>query len=299
MRTPQGQEGRAQQTRPLRVASHNLGGLRVAEGRTAARLEAATQLWAELKLDVVCLQETHHTNEQDHILLQHSLRCACERRHHPGWTVAAHSWSSEGSRTAGVAILVRANVFPMSAIQAIPPPASMRSGWITECRLQWGGHQMRICNVYFPQASREGAAVLRHQICNTCLSPAAAEAAAEGSLLLWCGDFNFVENPGLDCSAGVGSRIGDGTPTHLLQNAAQAASMVNTFRLMHPVRREYTHMYRAPQPGGSRLDRIYLPQANSNFVARATIHIASPSDHRLALLHITPRHPPPTWKAPR
>ena len=56
---------------------------------------------------------------------------------------------------------------------------------------------------------------------------------------------------------------------------------------------------RAPQPGGSRLDRIYLQQANCNFVARATIHIASPSDHRLALLHITPRHPPPTWKAPR
>ncbi len=50
MRAAPDQGGRAQQPRPLRVASLNVGALRIAEGRTAACLEAARQLWAESQL---------------------------------------------------------------------------------------------------------------------------------------------------------------------------------------------------------------------------------------------------------
>ncbi|PNH03795.1 LINE-1 reverse transcriptase [Tetrabaena socialis] len=48
-------------------------------------------------------------------------------------------------------------------------------------------------------------------------------------------------------------------------------------------------MYRAPQPGGSRIDRIYLPAAASPFLARAFIQLASPSDHRLAVVRLSPK----------
>lgn len=299
MRTATGQGGRAQQTRPLRVASHNLGGLRVGEGRAAARLEAAVQLWAELQLDVVCLQETHHVNAEDQAMFQYALSSASERRHQPGWTIAAHSWSSAGPRTAGVAILVRANLLPRGSIQAIPPSPGMPAGWFAACVFQWGGHQLRICGIYFPQASREGAAVLRQQLCQTCLAPTASSAAADGSLLLWCGDFNFVEDPGLDSSAGSAGRIGDAVPAQQLQSVAAVAAMVDSFRTVHPQRREFTHMYRAPHPGGSRLDRIYLPAAACPFIARTGVHTASPSDHRLALLHLAPRQQSRTQKIPR
>jgi hypothetical protein len=58
-------------------------------------------------------------------------------------------------------------------------------------------------------------------------------------------------------------------------------------------------MYRGPQAGGSRLDRIYLPEAASPFIDRASIHVASPSDHRLAILRLSPRPQPPKQKLPR
>ena len=299
MNVATGRGGGAHQPRPLHVASHNMGGLRVAERRAAARLEAAVQLWAELKLDVVCLQETHHVDDRDLALLQHALRSASERRHQPGWTVAAHSGSSAGPQTAGVAVLIRSNLVPQTAMTAIPLPPGVPSGWFTACGLQWGGHQLQICSVYFPHASRVDAAGHRRQLCETCLAPMANAAAADGSLLLWCGDFNFVENPGLDSSAGPNGRVGDAAPAQLFQASASAATMVDSFRVLHPMRRDYTHMYRAPQAGGSRLDRIYLPEAASPFIDQASIHVASPSDHRLALLRLSPRPQPPKQKLPR
>ena len=291
-------EGRAQQHRPLRVASHNMGGLRTTEGRDATRLEAAVQLWIELGIDVVCLQETHHVDERDQTVMEQALRCASERRHHPGWTVAAPSWSSAGPRTAGVAILIRANLLTSIANQPEPLPAGVPSGWFTSCKLQWGGHRLRVCNAYFPQRGRAGVAALRRQLCEQCLAPTAADATADGSLLLWCGDFNFVENPALDSSAGADGRAHDAAPSQLLQAAGTAAAMVDSFRLLHPQRREFTHLYRAPQNGGSRLDRIYTPAAASPYIIRAFIHTASPADHRPALLHLAPRYQPPNQKVP-
>lgn len=297
MRTARGQRGRAQQPRPLRVASHNMGGLRVTEPRDAARLEAAVQLWAQLKLDVVCIQETHHVDATDRSALEAALDAASQRRHQPGWTIAAHS-CSESRYTAGVAILVRANLLPPGAIEALPPPAGVPPGWLTECKLQWGGHQVRICSAYFPQAGRIGAAGLRQQLCQAGLAPAAAAAAADGSVLLWCGDFNFVEDPALDCPS-PDLRAADAAPTAQLRAAAAAAVMVDTFRTLHPQRREFTYLYRGPRPGGSRLDRIYLPEAACPYLANASVHLASPSDHRLAILHLAPRHPPPNQRVPR
>lgn len=299
MMAAQGRGGRVPNSRPLRVASHNLGGLRVTEGRAAARLEAAVQLWAELKLDVVCLQETHHVTAEDQALTQHALHSASERRHQPGWVIAAHSWSSVGPRTAGVAILIRANLLAPSAMQPLPTPAGVPTGWFTACQLLWGGHRLQICSIYMPQASREGATSLRQQLIQTCLAPTAASAAAEGTLVMWCGDFNFVENPALDCSAGPAGRTGDAVPTQHLRTAGTAAAMVDSFRTVHTDQREYTHLYRAPHPGGSRLDRIYVPEAACPLITRATIHTASPSDHRPALLHLAAHPQPPAQKIPR
>lgn len=58
---------------------------------------------------------------------------------------------------------------------------------------------------------------------------AAAEAATYGLLLLWRVDFNFVEIPGLDCSASLGGCRGNPIPGHQLQSTAMASMMVHTF----------------------------------------------------------------------
>ncbi len=107
--------------------------------------------------------------------------------------------------------------------------------------------------------------------------------------------FDFDENPGLDSSAGPAGRTRDAAPSQQLQTVAAAAAMVDSFLTMPPShRREFTHMYHAPQPGGPHLDRVPLLVAACPFIARAGIYTASPSDHRLALLHPAPRNQPLT-----
>ena len=276
-------------SRPLRVATHNMGGLRIQEGHAFERIETAVRVWADQRLDVVCLQETHHINAEDHTRLQQALRNASARRHLPGWAIAAFSWSSAGPSTAGVAILVRADLASVASIQHQPLPEGVPSGWFTACQLQWGGHRLQICSTYFPQTSRPDATSLRKTICERCLHPTASQAAAANALLLWCGDFNFVEHPTLDCSAGAGGRPGDAATTQIFQAAAAPTGMVDCFRTLHPQRHEYTHMYRAPTHGGSRIDRIYAPIAALPYLIGATIHVDTPSDHRIATIHLSPR----------
>jgi hypothetical protein len=49
--------GQVRYARTLRIGTHNLGGL-----RNLATLHAAANTpWAKLRMDVVCVQETHHT----------------------------------------------------------------------------------------------------------------------------------------------------------------------------------------------------------------------------------------------
>ena len=298
--TRRGGEASGRPARPLRVACHNLAGARVSLARDAQRVEAAVQQWAQLQLDVVLLQETHHTCAQDHDNLAQALRGATEWRHLPGWHIAAHSWSSAGNRTAGVAVLVRADLVPAAAIRHLPAPAGVPPGWYTACAFTWAGHQLQLASIYMPHSGREDAATIRQQLFQQCLDPAALAAAAEdGPTLVWGGDFNFVEDPALDSSAGPASRPGDAAPASQLRAAGTAVDMVDAHRALHPSRRDYTHLYRAPHRGGSRLDRLYVPRASLPYISASYVPHASPSDHRPSILHIAPKAPPGRSQGPR
>ncbi len=140
---------------PLRIATHNVRGLL---GSHANKLQAAVRQWAEMRLDVVCLQETHHTNIQHQCLFERDPRHAPQRVHAQGWRVVAQSWSSS-QHFAGGLILVRQGLAAMvdAAPPAALPPNNLR-GRFTQCGLRWRGHRLQICNVYVPPGTTAAAA---------------------------------------------------------------------------------------------------------------------------------------------
>ena len=142
-------------TRTLRIGTHNLGGL-----KCSAVLHAAANTWARLRLDVVCVQETHHTDVGQLLLMSRDLADAARRLGAPGWEVVAHSLSPN-RRTAGVAILVRADLYN-SSIKPVPIPQHLKApggapGRVAQFSFAWGAHQLHLTNLYMPTARYQDA----------------------------------------------------------------------------------------------------------------------------------------------
>ena len=269
---------------PLRVATHNVGGL---PGVHSPRLHALARVWAEQKLDIVCLQETHHTRLEHVNAMVRVLSEAGGRLHVAGWQVVAHSLSSS-SRTAGVAILVRRDL--LARIQAVATPARLApaalpaplAGRLAAYSFKWGGHTLHLLNVYLPTGTLHS---VRADFVSQYLAPLSSAAGVADSLV-WAGDFNFVADSGRDSSAGPEGRAGDRPVARVFADACPG--LVDSHRALHPHRRDYTHLYRAPHAGGSRLDRIYVARSLLPYVVQTTVASHSPTDHRLATLLLLP-----------
>ncbi|GLI61898.1 hypothetical protein VaNZ11_004415 [Volvox africanus] len=270
---------------PLRIATHNMRGLLASHG---SRLQAAVRQWAEQRLDVVCLQETHHTTIQHQCLFERDLRHATTQIHTQNWKVAAYSWSSS-THTAGVLILIRQGLASALAPKLASPQPMGIKGRFTDCILHWGGHRLHICNIYLPPGTTSAAVETRRQLFENALAATTTQAMEDNrdTTLIWAGDFNFVENPERDSSAGRDGRQADRPITEMRQRAGP--QMVDTHRYLHPRRRDFTHLYHAPSPGGSRLDRIYINEAMLPYICHTAISFHTASDHRLATLHLLPR----------
>ncbi len=106
---------------PLRVGTHNLGGARPSSPAQMHKLHAAVILWAQLRLDVVCLQETHHSCFGDRPLFERRLQAASARLHGPGWTVVSYRYASVADPASGVAILVRSDLLASGRLRRTVP----------------------------------------------------------------------------------------------------------------------------------------------------------------------------------
>lgn len=296
--TGRGEQGPGRKL-PLRIGTLNIGG--IAQQRCSpVKVLAAARAWAEARLDVICLQETHHTSEHDVFKFTQDLGAAAQHLHVTGWEVAAYSLSGS-THTAGVAILIRKGLeAEVSTVQALPGgpaqgnevPAEM--GRLTMCSVHWGGHKLRVASVYLPAGQLRAA---REQMIRGSLANTVPAAAAAGEQLIWAGDFNFVEDPERDSTAGRGGRPADRASATARQQTA--SSMVDCHRVLHPTRRDLSHLHRGLRCGGARLDRIYVGDGLADWVTRSYISCASPSDHRLVCAHILPQSPPARGKGIR
>ena len=169
--------------RPLRVGTHNLGGIQLPHRE--AVLQAAASQWARMRLDVVCLQETHHTGEGQSRLLQRGLNAAAKRLGTPGWVIVAESFTPN-PRTAGVAILVRSDLSQVVSPVEVPlrmKPEEAPPGRFLQYSFTWGGHRVHLANIYMPTAAY---AAQRKDFIRKTLTPVYA-AAREDDQLLWVG----------------------------------------------------------------------------------------------------------------
>ena len=93
----------------------------------------------------------------------------------------------------------------------------------------WGGHRIHLANLYLPTSTYpagERRAFVSHFLGSV------ARAATEEDLLLWVGDFNFVQDPCLDSTAGEVGRGADNAVAQAFVGACP--NMVDTFRQLHP-----------------------------------------------------------------
>ena len=214
------------------------------------------------------------------------LGAAAQRLGVPGWDVVGQA-PTPTARTAGVVILVRKDVMRELAVVATPPrlmPAEAPQGRFVPLSFTWGGHRVHLATMYLP-TSRYPAGERRAFVEHTLGS--VAQGATGEDHMLWVGDFNFVHDPHLDSTAGVGGRGADAAVADAFQ--AACPHMVDTFRRLHPTRRAFSHLYRANVTGGSRLDRIYASSTLMPYVISSTVPVPTPSDHRLAVVTLLPR----------
>ena len=254
----------------LSIASHNVQGL------NTTKLRALTQAWQRNGHDIVLLQETHITPAAVAALV--ALLA--------GW---AAYWAHGTQRSAGVAILVRANLLsgasgPLSIADCHPA----EDGRSLDLRLGWAGHRMRLVNVYLPNEAAHQRAFIAAR-----LLPLAAAAQASREDLLLGGDFNIVPDVRLDrlppCTTTAASHPDSRTQQHFTD---VLPSLVDIWRSCHPNTRHFTRF----GPGtAARLDCFVVSSALANFVGALPTTAVSGhvSDHRLLAVSVRPKAPLP------
>ena len=149
------------------------------------------------------------------------------------------------------------------------------------------GQDFRFVNVYLPNEVRERCLVLR-EIYNVLNS---------NRVTVLGGDFNFVENLGLDKSGGD-PLAGDGG-TRVMQTIKGDFSLVDVFRALYPARRLFSF---SAQGVSTRLDRFYMSSAVVGRVGSTSLIPCTFTDHSIVEMTFvdglfdTYTHGPGFWK---
>ena len=205
----------------LRVLSLNVKGLR--DPHKVTKLK-----WylAQIEFDVLFLQETHVVSMSEGDSIADKLTCR-------GF------WGFGGVHSCGVGILVK-KFLNITVAQG----NGGLDGRFFVLDLSLKGQGFRFVNVYLPNVERERCVVLRrlYNLLNS------------NRVTLLGGDFNFVENLGLDKCGGGDPLAGDGG-TRVIRSIKNDFSLVDVFRTLYPTRRAYSF---SAQGVSTRLDGFYL-----------------------------------------
>jgi exonuclease III len=261
-----------QYTKPvLRLASHNVHGLR-------AHVAQLAQVWLDLRLDVVFVQENWLTFFQaSQVVAELNIACRQLDCNHAGFeAVWALNTAANGNRSAGVVVLVRkalltsgAATLASAAVQTHP------GGRMVVVPLQWGGHSLRLVCVYMPNDSTGQQEFMQQDL----------QPVLDGqSMYVLGGDFNFVESVQLDRTHTGQQNQPSMVPAQVLRQVAPGG--IDVFRALHPTRKAYTHHAHA---SAARLDRFYVPEQLLPYAMQCMVGGETPSDHRPVVLQLAAR----------
>lgn len=290
----------------LRMATHNVKGLLVKNAQGDHCVTQLVQQWAvDLKLHVVCLQETHITSVGQQQVVQQLINTATQEFGCPTYKAFWGATDKTDSH-AGVGILIRADLMGSDAPTITLHPVTADGPLVQatnrsiRIRFKWAGHDFALHNVYLPSGASSHYQQQRDFISNT-IKPWLQQLPASVQPVL-CGDFNFVENQPLDRRPFTAPRGSErATAAYWAEQMSEAGQVVDAFRALHPHKTAFSfcprnRVLRRGQRASlvrSRLDRFYVGHRTLTHVhtCKPDSHPAI-SDHRPVVMHIRPITPP-------
>ena len=263
----------------LRVGTHNVNGL-----RAPGKLWNLISLWArDLRLDVVCLQETKIGADDvaamgivENLVATYTSQLLC-----PAYTIY---WAGFTSASAGVAVLVRSDL-----VAALDPEIAQAApdGRLIAVDLKWDARRpndrLRVVSVYLPDSRpAEQAVFVAERIRPLVMG---RERVVVG------GDFNFVEDPRDRARVGgVVSAAGqrDSQPAAAMRALTDETAMRDAFRLRRPTEQRFTYYGHS---SAARLDRMYVSPTLVPRVFACDAAGGGGSDHRAVALHLSLSEP--------
>lgn len=243
----------------LHIGTHNVNG--ALASRRQGRLQGIVRGWCQLNLAVVCVQETHLTEDTSG-KCEAEMNEAAGKMQHPGWRVW---WSHKSAASAGIGILIRRDMINAGTIKICRNSKGacagevIDEGRVMQIAVEWGGHALQIGCVYL--TSGDSAAQCRaitHQV-----GPAWADSLKRwpNRLQIWVGDYNFVEDVKLDrCK----TRLRPGSGTGALESAAVVAPERVSLRQQEQAARQVANLNSmgptsgcSNDGGGDRVSRPY------------------------------------------
>ena len=160
--------------------------------------------------------------------------------------------SATSTRPGGIALL---SFSPL----LIPMETLISSHHMLGVTFQMDSLMLKVVGVYVPVTGSD-----RTFFLSDSLAPFLLSMQWSDNIIL-CGDFNFVECPSLDKSSPTS--YSGGGDTAILSSATHSLGLSDAFRLLHPLRKEFT-FYSASRKSSSRIDRIYISHSLSNDILK-------------------------------
>ena len=275
----------------LRIITHNVrGATRSANSKNTCQL--VRQWVQELQADIVCLQETHLSPDDEAMANQHLLQAG--QQYTAFWAPKPRDGSDSH---AGVGILVRSHLLASGDVTLQSRKTELLTGAAAgrgmALHLKWRGHCISLWNVYLPSGQPQQ----QQDFISAHLDPALS-AAPTMSHNMVVGDWNFTEQPTLDRWPQRHRKQGrDGGVARVWGQLAEARGLQDAYRARHPQRREYSFYHAGSR---SRIDRIYVTQHLMGYVESCNVQgYSKPSDHRPVLLRLRPAAPSTTGRGIR
>ena len=235
----------------LKICSYNCRGL----NSTKKRFDLFT-LFKEKKVDVLCLQETHFTEEIEHKIYQQ-------------WEgVCFYSHGSSNSK--GVAILLRKGLDIKVA-----ECKKDNNGQFIALNISYENNSFILGNIYAPNSDKP-------DFFKNVFDKMKSFDNVHSFII--CGDFNLVLDPSIDYENYKYNNHNEKSRKFLITQINDN-QLVDPFRHLHGAIRKYTWKRLSPLQKG-RLDFFLIDQNLLSFVRNCDIDISYRSDHSLIVLEL-------------
>ena len=261
--------GTATGTKPLTIITANVNGL---QSSSAKRATLFTSLAAK-RCAIVCLQETHHLDDDQAHRWLHGGRG-------PGVISGRSDWCAGTQMSCGVGTVFVGAHPDVTGVQ-VYEHALPAAGRILRHDFLYCGQPHTIINVYAPVMARERAAFFL-----TVLRPL----VPVGRRVIVAGDFNCIDRLDLDqdrpiAVAGTGRQAGFAGGLEVVETEC---GLVDAYRHLHPTDRCFTHTSFGATVSSGRLDRFLICAAVLDWCKACHILDAPVGDHKWVELILAP-----------